>query len=93
MGGKGRGVEGNRWEEKKIGSDKEREMLGGGRKKWRRRWVMKRIIDKERREKKRGKRGRRWSIQAKMGSKRERKRKGNIKKRKIIKLVCNLDDI
>ena len=34
-GGKGRGVEGNRWEEKKIGSDKEREMLGVGRKKWR----------------------------------------------------------
>ena len=43
--------------------------------------------------KKKGERGRRWSIQAKMGSKRERKREGNIKKRKIIKLVCNLDDI
>ncbi len=44
--------------------------------------------------KKRGERGRRWSDhQAKMGSKRERKREENIKKRKIIKLVCNLDDI
>ena len=36
--------------------------------------------------KKRGERGRRWSIQAKMGSKRERKREGNIKKEENYKI-------